>query len=58
MFALKTLIRWVNMLTHPRSIPRTSSENCSECARRWQASGYDPAVRCPAHRLNYREQPE
>ncbi|MFC0113139.1 hypothetical protein [Kibdelosporangium aridum] len=54
---MKAILRLVQLTVRTRHVPPrslvTSSENCQECARRWQQSGYDPAARCPKHPIGY-----
>jgi hypothetical protein len=49
--SLKAIIHFVLLLVRTRHVPPTAitSESCADCARRWQASGYDPDARCPGH---------
>ncbi|GAB3872845.1 hypothetical protein GCM10029964_011970 [Kibdelosporangium lantanae] len=49
--SLKAIIHFVLLLVRTRHLPPKSiaCDSCAECARRWQASGYDPGARCPRH---------
>lgn len=51
--SLKAIIHFVLLLARTRHLPpkaiANTSETCTACARRWQASGYDPTARCPRH---------
>jgi hypothetical protein len=53
MFSAKAIVHFVQLVLRTGHVPPrsvlTSSENCRECARRWQASGYNAEVRCPRH---------
>jgi hypothetical protein len=53
MVSPKAIVHFVLLLARTRRVPprsiATPSETCQDCARRWEASGYDPEVRCPKH---------
>ncbi|MET0136372.1 MAG: hypothetical protein ABW215_22535 [Kibdelosporangium sp.] len=52
---VKAIVHFVQLFARTRHVPPramlTSSESCQECAHRWQASGYNPDVRCPRHEV-------
>jgi hypothetical protein len=53
MVSRKAIVHFVHLLVRNRRVRRkdipASAQTCQDCARRWEAAGYDPDVRCPRH---------